>query len=904
MTASLLATKLLIPPTSIKHVRRPRLCRQLDGSLGYPLTLVSAPAGYGKTALLSDWAQQVQDSVGPLAPQRVAWVALDAADDDPAHFWNYVLVALNEFPEVYGQLAGNESELLSPGNAGAVEARLVQVFNLLAQSPIVRQHILILDDFQTITSASIHNTLAILLEHLPSCLHVVVSSRADPPLALARLRVSGNLLEMRAADLRFGQEEADEFLNSVMQLQLTQPQLLELSTRSEGWVAGLQLAALSLKGRDNKAEIIRDFSGQHHFVLDYLVEEVVACQPAAVQLFLEQTSILEKLNADLCQAVTGQPQSAELLAYLFHNNLFTEPLDENSQWFRRHHLLAEVLAAQLQRSQPELIPILHRRACQWYSKNGFLHEAVKHGLAAGMFEWLADTVEREFRHLIALGEFSTLHSWLDALPAHVIVGRPRCWLAYAWSSIYSGRVDALERYLTMAESASQGALGNSDEALQGEILVMRALVGSIRGEIAITARAAQQALTLMSGTDDGLLALAHIALGNVHRICGRPNEAVREFEAALPLTDRIGLFATIAANGRLGQVRAMQGRHENAVQLFKRVIELASDESGPSALFCAEAHIHLGDIYRERNQLDDALKHVNLGIDMAKRAENIVATFTGYFTLLHVQAAHGNLLAAYEVLQQIEKLAAHYDFPHLAERVALHKTWLGLLAENDGLVDDWEDGYRTRTARTPRAEDRLFDFDRTLFARLLIRQHQYEEALVTLTQTEQEARTAGRMWTVAMTLVLQSLALAGSQHTAAALETLGQALTMAAPEGMIRVFIDEGETVWKLLANYADPESQNRIAQNFAAKLLWIFETTISTSRGEAPHPFGMAETLSAREQDVLRLAAFGASNQAIAEALVISVGTVKSHMNRILSKLSAQNRTEAVARAREYRLI
>ncbi|HLF29010.1 MAG TPA: LuxR C-terminal-related transcriptional regulator [Anaerolineae bacterium] len=899
MPTQLLATKFFIPPLNAQRVARPRLMQRLDESLNRRLTLVSAPAGFGKTILLGEWAQRASQSGNGSRPVEVAWVSLDEGDNDPTRFWGYVLTALGRLLTLSDSL-GNTLTLLETSPPSAVEPVLTAFINTLAACPSPTDFVLVLDDYHLITTPVIHDALTFLLDHLPPRLHLLLASRADPSLPVARLRAHGHLLELRAHDLRFTPDEAAAFLNDVMRLNLSSSDVAELEARTEGWIAGLQLAALSLQGHAAPSTLIPAFTGQHHFVLEYLVEDVVSRQPEPIRHFLERTSILERLCGPLCAAVSGQPDGATLLAQLWHDNLFTEPLDEAGQWFRQHHLLAEVLFAQLQRSQPEIIPELHCRARDWYAQNGYLHEAMRHALAGGQFDWAAETIEREHRQLIERGEFASLRAWLDALPPDLVAARPVCGIVQAWASVYSSRFDVLEQYLSQAEAALVGLEPARVAALRGEILALRAVTGSVRGDAVHTLVMAQQALELVSGGDPWLQAMAHHAMGNAHRLQGQPEQACRAFEEALPFAKTMGGPATVAITLRLGQSQMMHGRLHQAAHIFERALDLASQYGGQVVLFAGEAHIRLGDICREWNQLDCGLEHVLQGIDLAKRADNVTAILTGYFTLIRAYVAREEMASAHEAMHHAARLAARYDFPHLVERVATHRAWLDLAANDLVAAASWADTYAA--SRALLKEHNVTDLSDTLLARIRLKQGQSDEAEQTLAEVLTDAQAVGRGWTALQAQMLQALVLRLRGHAAQALDLLAHTVALAEPEGYIRLFVDEGQAVQLLLERMRDEGGRMK---PYIRNLLDAFQV-----RQEILHPSSLSlppsliEPLSARELEVLRLMAEGRPNQAIAEALVISVGTVKSHINRILGKLNAGNRTEAVAHARTLGLL
>jgi len=906
MLTPLLTTKLQIPLHSGQHVARTRLLARLEAGRQCSVTLVSAPAGYGKTVLLSDWMRQLSAD-GRRPAVLTAWVALDTGDNDPGRFWSYVLAALASLAPLAGELT-DLLAVLRTASEPPLEAVLVGLINVLSERLSSAALVLVLDDLHTVTAPAVHDSLAYVIEHAPRTLHLILASRADPPLPLARLRARGDLVELRANDLRFTAEEPAAFLHGVMDLRLTPERVADLEARTEGWITGLQLAALSLRGHAPPAPA-QAFSGQNPCVLEYLVEEVVSRQPEAVRAFLEQVSILDRLCGPLCEAVTGQPAGAATLAYLAHTNLFTEPLDEIGEWYRCHHLFAEVLQAQLRRAQPDLIRELHRRARDWYAQNGLLHDALQHALANEEYEWIAGLIEREYHALIARGELVTLRRWLAMLPRPVVEARARSCLANAWALAYPGRYADLDLFLARAE-ALVAAGGPEINALRAEILALRAVAGSLRGQLTGLLELAHQALALALPDDRLSQAMAWQAIGNCHRLQGRLPEARRAFETVLSLATDIGGPVTLAATVRLGQILVLQGQLRQAEPIFQRALVLGGEDGGQLALYTSEAYIRLGDVYREWNQLDRALAHGLRGLDLARRGDNMPATLTGYFTLAHIQAACQQPGLAHDMLCQASRLAERLDFPGLQGRLASHQAWLNCISGHMAAATDWAEAYAA--GRRPLSENNAPapDFEDILLARIWLRQGRAAEASRWLQDVLAAALLMGRNWTAVQALMLLALALKASAQPALADAALAQALDLAEAGCFIRLFLDEGEPMRQWLTELVDETAGSGLAPAgpMVRQLLEAFEGQSPVKAKAGPKRLSanqnLIEPLSAREMEVLRLLVEGHSNRAIAEALFISVGTVKSHINRILGKLAAHSRTQAVAHARALELV
>jgi LuxR family maltose regulon positive regulatory protein len=609
--------------------------------------------------------------------------------------------------------------------------------------------------------------------------------------------------------------------------------------------------------------------------------------------------VLRRLCASVCEDVAECPQAADMLVYLRQHNLFIEPLDDVGEWYRLHPLLAEALLAQLRKTEPELLPILHRRARDWHAAQRHIHEAMRHALAGGEVAWAAEMVEREYRHLLAIGEMTTLRHWLQALPEATIQARPKTHLAYAWGLGYSGHYGELEQHLQQAEAA----LTEGETALKGEILALRAITGALRGVAPHTTQAlAQQALTLVDENDALPYAMAHQALGHAYRMLGKPVLAEAEYNLALAAGPTSSKLTMLGALLRVGQVRVMRGHLRAGAESFRQHLAFASAAGGQVRFYAGEALIRLGDLYREWNELDLALTHVQEGLELAQPVENALAFMTGHFTLAHVHAARGDHLAAQATLQQVERQAGYYDFQGLAERLALHRACLALAAGRMEEAQRWAEAYASQ--RSP-ASETITDFQDLVLGYTWLRSGRLREAQSLLEGLNQAALATGRGWTVLQASTLLALAARARGDTRQARLILGEVLACAAPEGYIRLFVDEGQMMLDLLTEQAPAlMHETEEVQAYLQRLLAAFGAPAIPADARPSGVNPLVEHLSAREQEVLRLMAEGASNQAIAGTLVISVGTVKSHINRILGKLGVHNRTEAVVQAQKLQLL
>ncbi|MFN2291733.1 MAG: LuxR C-terminal-related transcriptional regulator [Anaerolineae bacterium] len=919
MVTALLATKVHVPPLRPDFVPRRRLLDSLEEGLQRKLTLVSAPAGYGKTTLLSEWhASRRRQELA------LAWVLADEQDNDPVRFWSYVLAAVDS---AWAGTAESARALLhalpSPGAAaardtgsvlrGMLTAFVNDLASVQADDPAGSSLALVLDDYHTIHARGVHDSLAFFLEYVPSQVHVYILTRADPPLALARLRARDQLVELRAADLRFTAGEVELFLSQVMDLDLAASAVSSLDARTEGWVAGLQLAGLSLQGLapEQAQRFLDTFAGTHRHVLGYLTEEVLQRQSPEVQAFLLQTAILPYLTASLCDAVMDQSGSQAMLERLVSDNLFTTPLDPHGQWYRYHPLFAETLVSQLQEASPDLVSLAHGRASAWHEKQGNLADAIRHALAGEHLVEAARLVEAAYKRMVMRGELVTLHHWLDVLPPHLIETRPRLGLASALALAYAGSRDEVEGYLQRAEEALNATVPAAD-AVRGEIAALRAVVSSVHWAGGCSIDLAQRALQLLpaarSEEDLWLRVLVLQAQGNCHRFQGEVVEAEESYAEALAVTQALNSpFLLQAVTNRRGQNQILQGRLRQAARTFQGALCRAEELGGELLWFSAELHAHLARIYTEWDDLEQAMQHARQGMQLSHQAENHLALLEGCLAQAGVWAARGELEAACSSLDQAQQLAAESGVPYLEAQVAVEGAWLGLASPPGATATTGvaNSGGPLATAFTdvPDVELPVVMRERQdlIRARSWLTQGRSDEALSLLREIESAAQDAGRMGSVLQSLLLRALACQQLGDLAQARDSLTRALILAQPEGYVRSFVNAGEPLRFLLRDLQlrlpASEDAPELLPGYVVHLLAAF-------RGQDGPRFRTPDLLTPREQEILALMADGASNQEIAERLVVTVGTVKGHVNHILNKLGAHNRTGAVARARELGLL
>jgi LuxR family maltose regulon positive regulatory protein len=904
----LLATKLHVPRPQPGFVPRPRLVQALGEGLARGRALVCAPAGFGKTALLADWAR------GDGRP--VAWLGLDGGDSDPARFWRYAVAALDR---ARPGLAGR----VGPPPSRSFEGLVTALINELAAQPGPDEVLLVLDDYHLVDSGPVHESVAFLLENLPPGLRVVVSGRADPPLPLARLRARGQLAELRAADLRFTSEEAAALLGEAAGPGLPGTAVTALVARTEGWAAGLQLAGLSLRGQADPAGFAVAFSGSHRFVLDYLADEILDSQAGRVRAFLLETSVLERLSGELCDAVTGRAGSQAMLQDIERAGLFLVPLDEVRGWWRYHHLFADLLRARLLAEQPGRVPALHRAAAAWCDEHDLADDTVRHALAAGDAAWAARLVERNVEALLGRSEGATLRRWLSALPAESVRDRPRLCLAQAYGAAQGFQLEALEALLDDAERAYavsgdepyEPSLGRpqGDSVLANVpagIAFLRASLAGLRGNAALATGYDRQALAQL-GEDDWLLrSFVRWNLAVVDWLHGRLGPAERGLAEVLAerraAGEAFGGFLPMRARHDLGEVQRAQGNLDAAEATYRQALDTAGESS--QAALMGPAHVGLAQVLYERNELTAALDHATRGVRLCQQLAFTAALATGLAVVARIRHAHGDAAGAREAMGEAGRIGLSPQVITLFNPVPSQRARL-LLAQGDvpaaaqwttaaGLSPDDEPQYPQEPAYL-------------VLARVLLAQNEPGPALTLLQRLLDAAAGQGRTGSIIEIQALRALALAADGDHASALGALTEALTLARRHGYVRVLADEGAPMRALLAQLstARPGQQHaarRIDPGYLAALLRACGQTdaVPPPRRAAAAPPGLAEPLTDRELDVLRLIAAGKSNQRIAHDLVVALDTVKTHVTHILGKLGAANRTEAAARARQLGLI
>jgi LuxR family maltose regulon positive regulatory protein len=900
----LLQTKLDIPPIRPELVSRPRLIEQLNAGLVRKLTLISAPAGFGKTTLVSEWVHKA-GAHGDAHP-HVAWLSLDQDDNDPARFLAYLIAASRTIKDSLGK--GMLSALQSP-QAPSAQAILIPLINEIAA--VSGSMILVLDDYHLIEAPAIHDALTFLLEHLPPQMHLVIGTREDPLLPLARLRARGQLTEIRAADLRFTSPEAAEFLNRAMGLDLSAEDLAALEARAEGWIAGLQLAAVSLQGRKDASSLIRSFTGSHRYVLDFLIEEVLDQQPASVQTFLLQTAILDRLTGPLCDTLTGQDNGQQTLEMLDRANLFIVPLDDERRWYRYHRLFGDLWRQRLHQTQPEQVSTLHRRASLWYEQNGFADEAIEHAFTAQDFERAVYLIENVVDAMWGQDKHRLARRWLDKLPTELVLTRPHLSVFLARHLFASGQQDAAERALQAAEQAlgphsdlaAQPSLGVQDQLagtdrkrLLGRIAATRSSMASYRSDASGIFPHAHQALEHLPEQDVFWRGIAAMALADAYVFQGQYIKAHRTYLEASELIRLLdNPYLSLNVSGRLALTLRSLGRLQQVIDLCPQQLEFAR-KSGISQAEPAGWLLAIwGETLAEVDDLDGAIDRAKTGTELVRRGSDVAMLTWSYMCLTRVLFSRGDLAGAEKIVTETERIARESIVPlWVTNSMAAWQVRIWLAQ------DKWDEALQWMQKRRLDPDTALTyvgALEYLALARILIAHEQYDDAIGLLERLLEPAETGGHVSRAIEILNLQALAFHARGDTTQAMSRLERALANAEPGGFIRTFADEGPPMARVLYEALSRE----IAPHYVRRLLAAFpsaEPEQAVPPIATPGPGELVEPLSERELEVLELIADGLTNPEIASRLFLSLNTVKAHTRNIYGKLDVHSRTQAIARS------
>jgi LuxR family maltose regulon positive regulatory protein len=894
------------------------LAERLNEAFDRALMLVSAPAGFGKTTLISEWVSDLRSNgrVGEAIDDRIGWLSLDEGDAVPGRFLAYLVAALAQAGALETAAEEEALAMLHSSQPFPTESLLVFLINKLAGMP--GRTVLILDDYHLVGDSPAVDVLTFLIDNLPPQVHVVIATRVDPQLSLPRLRAKNQLTEIRAADLRFTPAEATAFLNQVMGLGLSEEAVLALDNRTEGWIAGLQLAALSLRGRRNTSELIHEFTGSHRFVLDYLIEEVLNQQQDEVRSFLFNTAILDRMNASLCNAVTGRDNGQVTLDMLDQANMFVVPLDEERQWYRYHRLFRDLLLQRTHQAHPDQFSILNLKASQWYEANGFTEQAVKHAIKAEDFDRAANLAEMTWREMHMSYKGVTWLRWVQAIPEDVVRARPRLSTGIAWSLIDSGDLDGAELHLKDAErglvsedDGLAGPDGQQDQpgrlaeeelrSLLGSIANARAYLAQALGDLSSTVENAAKARELLPENDYFERGLSAILPGFAYWSDGDLEAAYRSISHAISHMRRLGKTRFIISfSSYLAEILVTQGRLSDAKEVYLRLLDLAESQGKPELPETAVVHFGLSELHQEQGDLERARWHLRKGEELGE-----LPAFPPWFrhwiqARIRVLRSAGRLGEIVQTLEKSQDLYYRHPIPDvrpLSALIARSQLAAGSLdaalrwVRLQGLAPDDDLSY-------------LHEFEHQTLAKILVAQYRrehedglIESAIDLLERLLKEAELGKRKGSAIEILVVLAVAYEAKGDCPQALLSLERALALAEPEGYVHTFVVEGVPMSALL---------EALDGNRPELDAYVQELLNAFSEGESrlPGQDGLIEPLSGRELEVLQQLASGCTNRDIAESLFLSVNTVKAHTRNIYGKLGVNNRTQAVARARALSLL
>ncbi|HEY9855540.1 MAG TPA: LuxR C-terminal-related transcriptional regulator [Stenomitos sp.] len=880
MLDQILNTKLFAPPCPGKVVPRPALLARLSEGLAGKLTVVSAPAGFGKSSLLAEWLTTGDRLL-------TAWFSLDADDNDPIRFWSHLTAAIE-------RATGLTFEPIHDLLGQAASPRAMALACLTALSGLPGPLLVVLDDVHVLNAPALLESVGLLVDRLPTGVHLVLLTRTDPPLPLARMRARGELTEIRADDLRFTDSDAALYLNQRMGLDLGAGDVQKLRASTEGWIAGLQLAALSMRTMTDRQGFIAGFNGRNRYIMDYLTEEALAQQPPEIQEFLLETSILDRFDGAICRAVTSGGHGQEMLERLDQLNLFLVPQDDVRCWYRYHHLFAEMLRHLLHMRRPGMIEALHRKAARAFDAQGFVFEAIHHALKGQDFEWAADRIDTGYTSL-KRGQLAVLIGWLAALPEALLTQRPHLNLLRARVLLTTGQTD---RLLSILDTVREGLSRQPDPTLDVQSMALEGYLARAQGDLPRAIRLSRQALDLLAPEDAGWRLLAGMTLALGHHFSCEPEAAARAYEELARQARRFGeAYYVIVGLSLHGALAVFMGRFREAQRLFDEAFGYAAAQGVRDGTAISFGIASQGELLRERNEFEAAerflLEGTTYGQEMLDSALN---SYTGLSRLRHSQ---GDLPGAVQVLEECLALVREADMPLLIARcelnLAMQRALLALSQGSAGIAEAvrWAKGVTPREA--PGYLTWTFQAEGLAAAKVHLVAGNDAEAETWLASSERIGRKLDQRMVLVRVHILRTLLHERRGERSLAQAALAEAIALAEPEAYVRAFLDEGPAIGSLLREVAKGLSGH--LQAFAERLLMGVATKPAPTSG-------LAEALSEREQEVLTLIAAGHSNKEIGALLGIELNTVKKHSSSILGKLACSNRTQAVARARDLQLL
>ena len=908
MTKFILKTKLAIPPLRTDLVKRPRLVKKLSEGLNGKLSLLSAPPGYGKTTLVSEWIHQKK--------LQAAWFTIDEGDNDPASFLAYVIAALQTIEKNWGRPT---LKLLQSPQSLPYESAIITLIESLTSHP--KNVVLVCDDYHHIQTSAIHDMVGFLLDHLPSQMHLVLATRSDPPLPLSKLRSRQQMTELRSSELGFTSEETKMYFREQLDVELPLEEVLLLDSRTEGWITGLQLAALSMQGRKDTHGFVEKFAGDNRYIVDYLMEEVLNRQPQHIESFLLETSILDPLTGPLCDAVIQHQNSQQMLESLERSNLFIFSLDSARKWFRYHRLFADSLRQRLLHNKGEIVPELHRRACDWYDKNGLKYEAIEHALSGDDFDRAAFLLEDMAEVVWDRGQQVKLSQWFGRLPKRIISSRPQLCVFYARSLIMSGRqaeaeecLDTVERILDSSSEEIIEILPDGTsfrhtygrKEMLGKISAVRALYAMYSGDVPNVIEHSYQALVLLPEDELTWRGVVATMLGMAHGWAGDGNMAKAEkaFLSAISISERAGnvsfhLFAGLALAG----IYTYQGRLKEAESYCHHLLRIAERAGLSHTGNVGSIYSILGGILSEKNEVEKGMALCEKGLELAQLSRDLIALQGIRLNMIRIWLIQKEPGRALRMIEKIEQDAKKFNIPPWMTHVM--SAYRGTIMLDMG----------KSTAAWRLSQDRGLDTKNTLsarsdpehifLARLLIARDRPRDAEMFLTRLIKNAEEGQRIAASLQMRLLKALSLYAQVKIDAAMDELRQSITIGERTEFIHVFTLEGKIIGQLLSRILGEEERGKSPETSPLPVQYVKKILAAFDRSRTPEKApGLEEPLSERELEVLKLIAAGRTNQEIAERLFISLNTVRTHTKNINSKLDVHSRTQATARAKKLGLI
>ena len=905
-TMSMMKSELLIikthkPQLPLDWIARPHLSGKLIEALRYKVVLVLAPAGYGKTTLVIEALRDFKKPAG--------WVSLDATDNIPGNFLTYFITALqNAVPAVCQPIL----DALQSPQPPPIDLLLTTLINSISHHE--DDFVLVLDDYHTIESQAVHDAMTFIVEHLPPQVHLIIASRIDPPLPLARWRVKGEISEIRTGDLSFTIEDTETFFKKMTGIVLSEKDMAILESRTEGWVAGLKMAALSLQGKNDISGYIKAFSGSNRYILDYLAEEVLRQQPPGIKQFLLETSVLERMCGPLCDAITGLSDSQSILAQLEAANLFISPLDDERRWYRYHQLFATILHNQLVRDEPQKVNLLHRQASMWYEKEGLVEDAIGHSLRGGDNERAAVLLENEATHMLGQNRAVALLEYSSRIPEPVIMASPWLCVGFAWAALTVNKPEILMKMLSravevLAESPDKLSPHNRAnlQRIKGHTLSLQSFIAQAQGDMPLAIRLSEEANRELptTGVDDLLArAVNSLNLGAYYQKTGDITKAIPLLEELIAAGRKIDYhYAVLAGLGSLAEIEMQLSRFDRVTNICNEAIEQSTRWGGAYPLpVTALIYVVLGQLNYEQNDLKGAADNLNKGIKLGENSFNLEPVLKGYLFLAKLLQAEGYPEKALEYIQHAENVGPWVVIPPEVHQLPAWKAWLALRQGNVAAAALWtkEQENSHPLAQLPSYQE---EYAYLTLVRMKLAKSECQNLPLYLEGFIQHAEAQGRSAAVIEAIILKALAQDCLGETAEAVETLDQALALTEPAGYVHTFIDEGAPMSKLLQGII--KSGRHV--DYATKLLGIITPPIPDQSLASNNPktaAGLIEALSEREIEVLKLIAAGKSNKEIAADLYLAIGTIKKHTNNIFGKLGVESRTQAIARARELGII